>query len=161
DWLRMIEQLSPGTLDRHLLYRPTVSRQPALLYEPAVGEQLDAPPVRPPVQRDGQLELGGIDADRGARNRHALRIARKLEFGPGGAQILERQIAVTQDVDLTVLYAAVDAARHLKNFVRPEVGARQHVLAALDDVRVAGVVDHHGIKAANVKRGLSRRGHSE
>ena len=63
--------------------------------------------------------------------------------------------------DLAAGHAAVHPARHLEDLVGAEVEPVEHVAAPLDDVAVAGVVDHHGIEPADVERRLAGRGHRE
>src|SRR6267154_886402 len=132
-----------------------------MLYESAFGEERYAVPIGAAIERDGQVELGGIDTYRGARDRDALRIAGELELGSRRPQILERQVAIAQDVDLAVLDASMHPAGHLKDLVCAEVRACQHVLAALHHVGVSRIVDHHRVEPADVERGLASRRHGE
>src|SRR5256885_7984833 len=128
-----------------------------MLYESALRQELYAVPIGAAIERDGQVELGGIDTNRGARDRDSFRIAGELKLGSRRPQILEGQVAVAQDVDLTVLDPSVHPARHLQYLVRAEVSACQHVLAPLHDIRVARIVDHHCVQPADVERGLTSR----
>src|SRR5882762_2446592 len=132
-----------------------------MLYEPAPSQEFNAVPIGTAIERDGQVELGGIDTDRGARDRDAFRIAGELKLGSRRPQILEGQVAVAQDVDLPVLDPSVHPAGHLKDLVRAEVRACQHVLAALHDIRVARIVDHDCVEAADVEGGLTSCRHGE
>ena len=117
--------------------------------------------VGAPVERHRQVELAGIDAQRGAGDRHPLGVAGQLELGRRGPQLLEDEVAVGEDEDLAVGDPPVHPPRHLQDLVGAEVQPVQHVAAAVHHVGVAGVVDHHGIEAADVERRLPRGGHRE
>src|SRR5438034_1162102 len=119
----------------------------------------DALPIS--IERDGKVELGGVDSDSGAGDRYPFRVARELKLGCRRPETLKRQIAVAQDVDFAVLDASVHPAGHLENLVRPEVGPCQHVLAALHDVRVPRIVDHNGIQPPDIEGGLARGSHRQ
>ena len=90
-----------------------------MLYEPSLGQQVDAVTIGAPIERDRQIELGRVDTECRAGDRHALRIAAELEFGGGRPQLVEREVAVAENVDLPVLDPSVHAARHLEDLVRP------------------------------------------
>ena len=159
--IRMHQQLAPGPLDRHRFDFPSVARQPPPFDQTAIAQLLHGRLVGPPVERHGQVELPGIDAQRRARDRDALGVAGQLELGRGRGQALEREVAVAQDVDLATLHPAVHPSRHLQDLVGPEVEPREHVAAPLDHVGVAGIVDHDAVESADIERGLPGGGHGE
>src|SRR5438876_828870 len=132
-----------------------------MLYESTLGQELYTVPIGAAIKGDVEVELGGIDTDCGARDRDALRIAGELELGSRRPQVLEGQVAVAQDVDLTVLDPTVHPAGHLEDLVRAEVCAGQYVLAALHHIRVARIIDHDGVEPADVERGLPSGRHGE
>src|SRR5437773_10589761 len=132
-----------------------------MLYEPSLGQELNAVAIGASIERDGKVELGGIESDSGAGDRYPFRVARELKLGCRRPETLKRQIAVAQDVDFAVLDASVHPAGHLENLVRPEVGPCQHVLAALHDVRVPRIVDHNGIQPPDIEGGLARSSHRQ
>src|SRR5882672_9382549 len=132
-----------------------------MIYQAALREQLDAVAIGPSIERDRQVELGGVHSNRSTGDRDPLCIACQLEFGGGRTKVFERQLAVAEDVDLTVWDAPMDPTRHLENLVGAQVRPCQHVLAALHDIGVAGIVNHHRIQATNVERRLARRRHRE
>ena len=132
-----------------------------MLYEPSFGQKLHAVAIGSTIERDGQVELGGVDPNRRASDRYTFCIAGKLELGSRRPEIFERQVSVAQDVDLAVLDPSVHPAGHLKNLVRPQVRPCQHVLAALHHVRIARIVDHDRVQPADVEGGLACGSHSE
>src|SRR2546422_4381258 len=130
-----------------------------MLYESSLREERDALTVGTTIERDGQVELCGVDTDRSASDRHALRIAGELELRRRRPQILKREVAVAEDVHLTLLDPSMHPAGHLKALIRTQVGAGQNILAAFDHVCVARIVDDDGVQPANVERGLAGRRH--
>src|SRR3989454_143524 len=132
-----------------------------MLYEPSFGQEVHTIAIRAAIERHRQLELRGVDADSSTGDRHAFCIARELEFRSGRPEILERQVAVAQDVDFSVLDPPMHPASHLKNLVGSQVCPCQHVLATLHHIRVAGIVDHDRIEPANIQRRLARSRHGE
>ena len=142
------QELAPGALDRHRLDLAAVGGEPALLDEPAVGEDLHAPGGRPSC-RAAPAGRGRSASTPIAAQVMATRSASPASWNSGGpgTQLLEVDLAVAEDVHLAVGHPAVDPARHLEDLVGAEVEPVQHVPAALDHVAVARVVDDHGVEA--------------
>ncbi len=157
----MGQQLAPGTLDRQRLDLTAVGREAAVLDQAAVGEQGDSAPVRGPIERDREVEVTRVHADRRAGDRDPLGIAGELKLRRRGPQLLELEVAIAEDGDLTALDPPVHAAGHLQDLVGTQVQPVEHIAAALDHVAVAGVVDHHRVQPTDVEGGLARGRHRE
>ena len=155
------QQLAPGAVHRERLHLPAVAGEAAVLDQAPRTQGAECPAVGGAVERNRELEILGVHAERGAGDGHPLGVARELELGRGGHQLLEDEVAVAQDPHLASRDPAMHAAGHLEDLVGAEVHPVQHVAAALDDVAVARVVDHHGVEPAHVERALPRRGHGE
>src|ERR1700752_5546427 len=112
-----------------------------MLYESASSQKRDALFVGAAVEWHRQVQRRRVHADGSAGDRHALGVARELEFRGGGTQLLERQVPITQDVDLTMLDTPMHPARHLQDLIGAQIGSREDILAPLHDVSVPGVVD--------------------
>ncbi|MBK8003516.1 MAG: hypothetical protein IPK12_06100 [Gemmatimonadetes bacterium] len=150
-----------GRSDRHGLHVAAIPGEPAVLHQAPVGEGAQRAAVRHLVECHRQLQLGGIHAERGAGDGHALGIPRQLELGRRGPELLEDQLAVGEDVHLAVGHAAVHPPRHLQDLVGAKVQAVQDVAALVHHVGVARIVDHHGVEPAHVERRLPRRRHGQ
>ena len=149
------QELAPRPLDRQRFDLAAVEREPAVLDEAARGEQLERPPVRRAIERNRKVEIARIDPERGAGDRHPFGIAGQLEFGRCRPKLIEDEVAVAQNDDLAIRDAPVHTPRHLQDLVGAEVEAMEHVAAALHDVAVSSVVDHHRVEPADVESGLA------
>ncbi len=70
-------------------------------------------------------------------------------------------VAIGEYEDPSARDAAVYSTGHLQDLVGAEVEPGEDVLAALDDVAEASVVDDHSVEALNVESALPRRRHCE
>ena len=157
----VIQQLAPGPVDRHRLHVAAVPGEPPLLDQAAPGEEIHRVAIGLAVERHREVQVARVDAERRARDGHALRIAGELELGRGRHELLEHHVAVAQDIDLAGVHAPMHPARHLEDLVGPQVEPGEHVATPLHHVGVARVVDHHGVQAADVERGLPGRRHRQ
>ena len=159
--IRVVQQFAPGPLHRHRFDFASVAREPPLLDETTLAEKPNRLAIGPAVERHGQLQIGRVDSQGRARDRHPFGVSRELELRARRPELVEGEVAVAQDEDLAALHAPVHAPRHLQQLVRPQVQPGQHVAPALHHVGVPGVVDHDRVEAADVQRRLAGGRHGE
>ena len=157
----VVKELPPGPFHRHRLDLTAVAGELPPLDQPALGEERDGVAVRPAIEGHGQVEVLGVHTERGAGDRHALGVAGELELRGRGPELVEREIAIAQDVHLPTGDAAVHAARHLQDLVGSEVQPGEDVPPPLHHVGVAGIIDHYGVEPRDVQRRLPGGGHGE
>ncbi len=157
----VVQELAPGPLYRHRVHRAAVAREAPGLDQTAFGEQRHRVPIRGAVERDGELQVARVHPQGRARDGDALRVAGELELGRGRLQLLKHEVAVAQEVHLAARDPPVHAPRHLQDLIGAQVESGEHIAPPLDDIGVAGVVDHDGVEAADVERRLPGGGHGE
>ena len=155
------EEFGPGTIDRHRLDLLPVVGEAASLDDPAGLQELHGIAVGAPVERDGEIECVGRDAQRRAGEGDALGIPRELELRRRRGEVLEADVAIGEDEDTPPGDPPMHTPRHLQDLVRPEMESREDVPPALDEVGEAGVVDHHRVEPAHIERALPGGGHRE
>ena len=155
------DQLSPRPLHRQRFHRAAVPGESTILDQAARLEMADRLAVGGTIERDRQLEGIGAHAQIGAGERHAFRITGELELRLGGTQCLEANVAIAQDEHAPARDAPVHATGHLQNLIGAEMHAREHVAAAIDDVREARVVDDDRVEPWHIERTLPGGGHRQ
>src|SRR5207247_7403317 len=84
---------------------PIVAREPPLLDETTLAEKPNRLAIGPAVERHGQLQIGRVDSQGRARDRHPFGISRELELRARRPELVEREAAVAQDAALAALHA--------------------------------------------------------
>ena len=157
----MHEHLRPRTIHRHRLDSLAILGQAPVLNNAARFEMIHRLAVRQLVERHRQVELIRAHAQIRTGQRHTFTVARELELRRRWPQRAEDDIAIAQNEHAPTGHATVHTPRHLQNLVRTQVHTRQHILAAINHVGKAGVVDHHRVEPLHIERTLARSGHRE
>ena len=117
--------------------------------------------IRHAIERHRQVERICLHAQIGARECHALGIARQLKVRRRRLQRLEANITIAENEHATVGDTAVHASGHLQNFVRAQMHAREHIPSPVDHVGESRVVDDHRIESRDIQRALTSRRHGQ
>src|SRR4051812_19235433 len=98
----MYQELTPGALNRQRLDLPAVTGQSACLNQATAGEQVDRAAICRTIERDRQLQISGIDAERRTGDRHPLGISSELEFRRRRSETGEVELSIAQNRSLAV-----------------------------------------------------------
>ena len=155
------QQLGPRPLHGHLLHLPAVVGQSSVRDDIARFQQPHRATIRQLVERHRQFEIVGAHTDRRAGQCDALTVAGELKLRQLRLQLIERNAPVGENEHAAASHTAVHASRHLQQFIRAQMNAREHVATLVHHVGEARVIDDHRVEPLDRDRALSCRRHRE